>query len=653
MRIGMRLRLLAAIGGVALLTGGAIGGVALWMGERMARQEERTAIAGTVAAVNAALEAEAASALRAARVLAADPALARALAAGDRAAALAVLAPPHAALVRDYGATLVSVFSPPGVALARAHAPAASGDLVVPRRETVRRAMERSEAAAGLEPGRDSLAVFGAAPVTAGGRLVGVVDVGAALGPALTARLHAQTGAHVALHRRDGAGFALVGSSHGGGALLGEGERAAAFEGQEVTAPLALGTQAGVARALPLRALSGQVVGVIEVWRDTEAAQAAARKDNWTLLGALSALLLAALGGALWLARGIAGPLAAVGARLRGIADGEVEAPVPHRARTDEIGEIAGAAEMLRGVTAERARLRAEGERLAIAAEEERRAAMARVADRLDEELGGVSRALSASAARLATGGEALRVAMEEAKALAGRASGSADDASGQVSTVAAAGEQLSASVGEIGRQVAQAAEAARRAVERTARTDATVAGLADSSQRIGEVLRLIGDIAGQTNLLALNATIEAARAGDAGKGFAVVASEVKALAAQTAKATEEIAAQINAMQSATAAAVEAIHEVGGAIGELDGISAAIAAAVEEQGTATREIARSVQQAAGGTRELSEVVGEVSATAARTGERAEELLHIGRELGGEERRLRAALEDVTQRLRAA
>src|SRR5262249_38124055 len=160
-------------------------------------------------------------------------------------------------------------------------------------------------------------------------------------------------------------------------------------------------------------------------------------------------------------------------------------------------------------------------------------------------------------------------------------------------------------SISEISRQVNQSATIANKAVAEAERTNGQVQSLAEAAEKIGEVVKLISEIANQTNLLALNATIEAARAGETGKGFPGVASEVKNLATQTAKATEEIGAQISAIQSATTSSVEAIQGIGTIIGEINNVATSIASAVEEQGAATREIARNIQQAAVGTQEVS------------------------------------------------
>src|SRR5262249_52951661 len=153
----------------------------------------------------------------------------------------------------------------------------------------------------------------------------------------------------------------------------------------------------------------------------------------------------------------------------------------------------------------------------------------------------------------------------------------------------AIAADELTGSIGEIGRQLARTADIVRGAVDEAQGTNREITALAQAAQKIGDVIKLIRAIAGQTNLLALNATIEAARAGETGKGFAVVAAEVKSLAVQTAKATEDIASLIMAVQSATSGAVDAIGRIASRMQEIDSYASAVSSSVEEQSAATAE----------------------------------------------------------------
>ena len=209
----------------------------------------------------------------------------------------------------------------------------------------------------------------------------------------------------------------------------------------------------------------------------------------------------------------------------------------------------------------------------------------------------------------------AVSTAATELQANSTSMAATAEQTNNQASTVASASEQLRSSIEEIGRQVTQSSEIAGKAVEQAECSTSMINGLREGAQKIGEVVNMIQDIAEQTNLLALNATIEAARAGEAGKGFAVVASEVKALATQTAKATEEIAQQVGEIQGATGTAVDAVDSINRIITDINEISTSISSAVEEQGAATQEVAKNISGVSEASSETGRLVSDAQGAA--------------------------------------
>jgi methyl-accepting chemotaxis protein len=373
----------------------------------------------------------------------------------------------------------------------------------------------------------------------------------------------------------------------------------------------------------------------------------------WAL--GLATLVIAVIsGGIAWLiGRSISRPLGQLGARMRGLADGALDADIPGIERGDEVGAMAATVQIfkdnalrIRGLET----IEAETQQRVAA---ERRATMENIADDFERSVKGIVSSVATAAAGMQTTAQSMTATASDASARAATVGAASDSASNNVGTVAAAAEELSSSVAEISRQVTQSSRIAAQAVGDAGRTNAIVQVLSTGAEKIGEVVKLIHSIAAQTNLLALNATIEAARAGESGRGFAVVASEVKALANQTAKATEEIATQVAAMQSSTSEAVLSIGGITETIAQMSEITTSIAASVEQQGEATREIARNIQSAATGSSEISAHIGGVTTAAAATGLAASDVLSNARELDNQSGMLRLAVDEFLAKVRAA
>ena len=358
-----------------------------------------------------------------------------------------------------------------------------------------------------------------------------------------------------------------------------------------------------------------------------------------TCLGAF-ALLLVVLG-VIIIARSIARPLSVITATIKKVAEGAESVKVPHTGRGDEIGALARAIRIFQEAM-ERNRKLASQVSEESAARQERSKHIEASVESFRQAVGAVLHALTDNASAMRTTAQTINRVTSTAKDQAVAASGATAQASGNVSAVAGAAEELSASVQEINRQVHHSVEAVDQTTQRTEKSITEIESLAAATQRIDGVLTLIQTIAEQTNLLALNATIEAARAGDAGRGFAVVAHEVKALAGQTAKATEEIGQNIGLIQSSTKSAVDAVREIGGAVRGINEITTVIAGAVNEQDAATREISANAQSAAQGNEglvtninSLSAAIGETSTAAASVLSASDDLATMAETLSGE------------------
>ncbi|PJG53980.1 chemotaxis protein [Bradyrhizobium forestalis] len=364
-------------------------------------------------------------------------------------------------------------------------------------------------------------------------------------------------------------------------------------------------------------------------------------------------VVLTLVGSAVFSVMSIARPVRRIGDVLLQLAGGNKAVEIPYTARGDEVGDNARAAQTFKENLIRIEQMEAEQKTQEAAAAAQRKEEMTRLAGAFETAVGGIIDSVSAASQQLEAAAGTLSGTAEQTQQLSGMVAAASEEASTNVGAVASAAEEMSISVVEIGRQVHDSSRIAGDAVKQAERTDARINELLKAAGRIGDVVKLITAIAEQTNLLALNATIEAARAGESGRGFAVVASEVKALAAQTARATEEISAQIAGMQSATEDSVGAIKEIGATIARISDISTTIAATIEQQGAATAEIARNVSEAAKGTVEVADKIAQVSQGASATGAASGQVLASARSLSSESSLLKTEVEKFLNTVRVA
>jgi len=358
---------------------------------------------------------------------------------------------------------------------------------------------------------------------------------------------------------------------------------------------------------------------------------------NWrlglalTMMAVLAALLV---GITIVFNRRVVGALMQMTHTIGRLADNDLDLTIPHVERKDEIGRIGQALETLRlnaqAARAAEAAVNAEH----VAQEESRRQTDARLEDfatQVDTLMVSVHHHIGA----LHDTSDSLVRLAQEASDGSSEVNKAAEQAAANVQTIASATTQLLASIGEISHVVTTMANVSNQAVDEARQSRDTVHALTNAAQSIGEIVLLIQQIASQTNLLALNATIEAARAGEAGKGFAVVAGEVKALANQTAKATEQIQSQVDAIQRGSDSATQAIFGIDKIVGQISELATSIASAVEEQNCATAEISRSIQQASDGVAAVASTITVVKGSVDTTEHSAEEVKHLTNQVSDE------------------
>ena len=370
--------------------------------------------------------------------------------------------------------------------------------------------------------------------------------------------------------------------------------------------------------------------------------------SQWILLGLGLGVGVAT---ALLVARSIARPIAQLVADSERLSGGDTSVEFHTAARRDEIGQVATAVAKFRdNVIAQQESARN------FAIEAEAREAMKRNMEKAVEDFRATSTELLAmvgnNAAVMKRTATALTGIAGSATQQASSAASASERTAGNVQTVAAAAEELSSSILEIGRQIELSNSTVRTAGTVTQRSETEIEGLAEAAQSISSVVDLIQAIAAQTNLLALNATIEAARAGEAGRGFAVVAQEVKSLAEQTAKATQEISRHVSGIQASTGSAVASVKEVGAAMRRIDEVTTAIASAVEQQGAATREISENVQMAASGSHTLASSISTVNDAIGEASRSADHVLEASSSVAGAAERLASEVHEFFVKLRS-
>ena len=373
--------------------------------------------------------------------------------------------------------------------------------------------------------------------------------------------------------------------------------------------------------------------------------------SQWLQTALIAVGLIAIVAGAVIVLAGVIRPIGAMTDAMTRIARHDLDVVIPG-SRQDEIGAMAAAMEIFRENLATAGRLEAE-RRTSQERREKRQQEIERLIAGFDGSAAAAIGTLSSASLVLQQTAQSMAASAEETQRQATAVAAASSEASANVQSVASAAGQLAGSIDEIGRQVSESAQIAGAAAKEAVHANTQIQDLTVAVQKIGDVVKLINDIAGQTNLLALNATIEAARAGEAGKGFAVVASEVKSLANQTAQATGDIAQQVQGVQNATGAAVAAIANISAIVDRVSRLSSSIAAAVAEQEAATRDVACNVGDASKGTADVASNIIGITVAARESGKASALMLDGAVDVGRQGDAMRAEIDRFFAAIRVA
>jgi methyl-accepting chemotaxis protein len=402
----------------------------------------------------------------------------------------------------------------------------------------------------------------------------------------------------------------------------------------------------GAVATLVNKAQAGMTSGTTTLSRDLN------RSRILLLLVAIGSILAAVGIGEFYVRRGLVRRLISIGSAMRVLASGDIDIVVPAISKHDEIDQMSRSLEVFRASEIERREF-SKRERVEMAAQHKRAITIDQIIADFRATVTSVVTTVTDNILRMEATAQGLSTAANEADQKARMVSVSAKATSNNVRTVAETTEELGASIHEINSQTAQTQDVARRATETVQSADQMIGQLSANADRIGNVVKLIRDVADQTNLLALNATIEAARAGEAGRGFSVVASEIKVLAGQSANATKDITAQVEAIQSTTKAAVNAIRSISEVTDDIARFTAVIAGSVEQQNSATQTIAHTVKDAAAGVNDLAGNITIVSKAINETNRAALAVFEVAHTLSSQTNTLEKAVDAFLKRVTAA